>query len=219
MTTPSRVLVTGGASGIGWATAQRFASGGSTVHVCDIDPEAVRRADATGAGISAAQVDVADASALAQWVDEVVGEMGGVDVLVNNAGIAGPTAPIEDVTLDEWRRCLAVGLESHFVATKAVVPHLKSQRSGSIVCISSTAGQFGYGMRSPYAAAKWAVVGLVKTLAIELGPFDVRANAVCPGSVDGARMRRVIEADATARGVDADVVEQGYVGGQSISRF
>jgi NAD(P)-dependent dehydrogenase (short-subunit alcohol dehydrogenase family) len=214
-----RVLVTGGASGIGWATAQRFAAAGAHVRICDIDPDLVGQANRPEQGIAASEVDVADADALTRWVEESASAMGGIDVLINNAGIAGPTAPVEDVTLEQWRRCLAVGLESHFLASGLVAPRLKQQRSGAIICISSTAGQFGYGLRTPYAAAKWAVIGLVKSLAIELGPYGVRVNAVCPGSVDGPRMQGVIAAEAKARGVDPVDVERGYVGGHSIKRF
>ena len=144
---------------------------------------------------------------------------GGVDVLVNNAGIAGPTALVEDVDPEAWRDCLAVGLDSHFLLARAVVPHLKRQRSGAIVTISSTAGLYGYGMRTPYAAAKWAVIGFTKSLAVELGPYGVRANVVAPGSVEGPRMGRVIEAEAAQRGVSDRAVEREYVEGQSIPRF
>lgn len=219
MSTPQRVLVTAGAAGIGWAIARRFASDGASVHVCDVDSAAVERAANAAPGITASRVDVAEPDRLSAWVESAMSDLGGVDVLVNNAGIAGPTAAVEDVTLEQWQRCLAVGLESHFVTSRLVVPALKAQKSGAIVCISSTAGQFGYGLRTPYAAAKWAVIGLVKSLAIELGPFGVRANAVCPGSVDGPRMQGVIDAEAKARGADRDVVEQNYLGGQSIKRF
>jgi len=216
--TPQRVLVTAGASGIGWAIARRFASDGASVQVCDVDPAAVERAGAVP-NITASQVDVAEPDTLSDWVDSAMSDMRGVDVLVNNAGIAGPTAPVEEVTIEQWRHCLAVGLESHFVTSRLVVPALKEQGSGAIVCISSTAGQYGYGLRTPYAAAKWAVIGLVKSLAIELGPYGVRANAVCPGSVDGPRMQGVIDAEAKARGTDRDVVEKNYLRGQSVKRF
>jgi NAD(P)-dependent dehydrogenase (short-subunit alcohol dehydrogenase family) len=140
-------------------------------------------------------------------------------VLVNNAGVAGPTAPVEDVSPEEWRRCLAVDLDSHFLTSRRAAPVMKTQRSGCLIAVSSTAGLVGMGLRTPYAAAKWAVIGLVKSLAIELGPYGVRVNAICPGSVEGPRMRAVIDAEAWVRGVTADEVERGYVEGQSIARF
>ncbi len=148
-----------------------------------------------------------------------IDELGGVDVLVNNAGTKGPTAFVEDVTPDEWRSCLAVGLDTQYLTARRVAPVMKAQGSGSIINMSSMAGVYGYGMRTPYAAAKWAVIGLTKSLAVELGPHGVRCNAICPGSVAGARMDAVIAAEATTRGVDAAVVQAEYLGGQSIKRF
>ena len=212
-----RVAITAAASGIGLAVARAFAAQGDDVHVCDVDTEAV--AAAAAEGLVAAQVDVADLAALDRWIDGVLNRLGGLDVLVNNAGIAGPTALVEDVAAEEWEHCLAVGLTSHYRTCARVIPAMKAARSGSIVNISSTAGQVGLGMRAPYTAAKWAVIGLTKTLAIELGPYGVRANAICPGSVDGERMRSVIEREAAARGASSEEVTLEYVGGQSIARW
>ena len=212
-----RVAITAAASGIGLAVARAFAAQGDDVHVCDVDTAAV--AAAAAEGLVAAQVDVADLAALDRWIDGVLDRLGGLDVLVNNAGIAGPTALVEDVAAEEWEHCLAVGLTSHYRTCARVIPAMKAARSGSIVNISSTAGQVGLGMRAPYTAAKWAVIGLTKTLAIELGPYGVRANAICPGSVDGERMRNVIEREAAARGASSEEVTLEYVGGQSIARW
>jgi len=212
-----RVAITAAASGIGLAVARAFAAQGDDVHVCDVDTEAV--AAAAAEGLVAAQVDVADLAALDRWIDGVLDRLGGLDVLVNNAGIAGPTALVEDVAAEEWEHCLAVGLTSHYRTCARVIPAMKAAQAGSIVNISSTAGQVGLGMRAPYTAAKWAVIGLTKTLAIELGPYGVRANAICPGSVDGERMRSVIEREAAARGASSEEVTLEYVGGQSIARW
>jgi len=212
-----RVAITAAASGIGLAVAPAFAPQGDDVHVCDVDTEAV--ASAAAEGLVATQVDVADLGALDRWIDGVLDRLGGVDVLVNNAGIAGPTAVVEDVAVEEWEHCLAVGLTSHYRTCARVIPAMKVARSGSIVNISSTAGQVGLGMRAPYTAAKWAVIGLTKTLAIELGPYGVRANAICPGSGDGERMRSVIAREAAARGASSEEVTLEYVGGQSIARW
>jgi NAD(P)-dependent dehydrogenase (short-subunit alcohol dehydrogenase family) len=212
-----RVAITAAGSGIGLAVARAFAARGDDVHLCDVDPAAV--AAAAREGLTAQAVDVADLPALDAWIDGVLDAMGGLDVLVNNAGIAGPTALIEDVSAADWERCLAVGLTSHYRTCARVIPAMKAARSGSIVNISSTAGQHGLGMRTPYAAAKWAVIGLTKSIAIELGAHNVRANAICPGSVDGERMRSVIEREAAARGAPVDDVTREYVGGQSIARW
>jgi NAD(P)-dependent dehydrogenase (short-subunit alcohol dehydrogenase family) len=214
-----RVLVSAGAAGIGAAVADRFRADGARVSVCDVDETAVRAATEADPERHGVVGDVSEPAAAERWVGEVVDLWGGVDVLVNNAGIAGPTALVEDVDPESWRDCLAVGLDSHFLLARLVVPHLKRQGSGAIVTISSTAGLYGYGMRSPYAAAKWAVIGFTKSLAVELGPYGVRANVVAPGSVDGPRMGRVIAAEATQRGIPAEEVEREYTEGQSIQRF
>ncbi len=219
MDQPQRVLVSAGASGIGASIAERFRADGAKVSICDRDEAAVRFAVQTDSALHAVVGDVADADDTERWVDDVVDRWGGVDVLVNNAGVAGPTARVEEVDPGAWRDCLAVNIDSHFLMTRLVVPHMKRQQSGAIVSISSTAGLFGYGMRTPYAASKWAVIGFTKSLAIELGPFGIRANVVAPGAVEGPRMDRVIEAEAAQRGVSADVVQREYVESQSIPRF
>ncbi len=214
-----RVLVTAAASGIGRAIAEAFVAAGDQVYVCDVDEEALRRFAAEVPNATATRVDLADGDAIDRWLDAALADLGGVDVLVNNAGTKGPTANVEDVTPDEWQHCLAVTLDSHFRCARRVAPLLKSQGSGTIIGISSTAGQVGYGQRTPYAAAKWAVIGLVKSLAVELGPFGVTCNAICPGSVRGDRMDRVVASEAARRGVDPQVVADEYVAGQSVKRF
>ena len=219
MDQPLRVLVSAGASGIGASIAARFRADGARVSICDLDDAAVGVAVQNDPALHAVVGDLDDAGAAERWVGEVVDRWGGVDVLVNNAGIAGPTALVEDVDPGAWRDCLAVNLDSHFLLARLVVPHLKRQGSGAIVAISSTAGLYGYGMRTPYAASKWAVIGFTKSLAVELGPFGIRANVVAPGSVEGPRMSRVIEAEAAQRGVAAEVVRREYAEGQSIPRF
>ncbi|HXD68307.1 MAG TPA: SDR family oxidoreductase [Gaiellales bacterium] len=211
------VAITAAAGGFGLAVARAFAAQGADVHVCDVDAASVRAAAAEG--LHATEVDVADLAALDRWIDAALAAGGGLDVLVNNAGIAGPTALIENIEVDEWERSLAVSLTSHYRTCARVVPAMKAAGSGSIINVSSTAGQHGIGLRAPYVAAKWAVIGLTKTLAIELGPHGVRANAVCPGSVEGDRMRGVIAREAGARGAAASEVEREYLDGQSIARF
>lgn len=219
MEQPLRVLVTAGAAGIGASIADRFRADGARVSICDRDETAVRTATRIDPDRHGVVGDVADVDDLERWMEEVLDLWGGVDVLVNNAGVAGPTARVEDIDPATWRECLAVNLDSHFLVARLVVPHMKEQRSGSIVTISSTAGLFGYGLRTPYAASKWAVIGFTKSLAVELGPFGVRANVVAPGSVEGPRMGRVIAAEAAQREVSVDVVKREYVEGQSIPRF
>jgi NAD(P)-dependent dehydrogenase (short-subunit alcohol dehydrogenase family) len=214
-----RVLVTAGCAGIGRATSEAFAQAGARVHVCDIDPAAREVFQAARPEITISDSDVADPQAVDRLFEEAMAHLGGLDVLVNNAGIAGPTAPIEEIEVADWRRTLAVDLESFYLCTRRAVPILKRQKAGSIVNISSTAGLFGFPLRTPYAAAKWGVIGLTKSLAMELGPHGIRVNAVCPGSVDGPRMDQVIAADAVARGLDETVVRRGYERQASLRSF
>jgi NAD(P)-dependent dehydrogenase (short-subunit alcohol dehydrogenase family) len=189
------------------------------VEVCDIDAVAVASLHAEHPSIGATVVDLADAAAIDAWLDRALDRLGGVDVLINNAGVKGPTAMVGDIALDEWRSTMAVCLDSHFLCTRRVAPLMTEQRSGSIINMSSMAGMVGYGTRTPYAAAKWAVIGFTKSVAIEVGPHGVRCNCICPGSVRGARMDAVIAAEAGRRGVSEQAVTDEYVSGQSIKRF
>jgi NAD(P)-dependent dehydrogenase (short-subunit alcohol dehydrogenase family) len=219
MTNALRVIVTAGGAGIGAAIATAFAADGCRVHVCDVNSDALSSLTEREPRIRTSELDVSNERAVERWLSVAVADLGGVDVLVNNAGIAGPTANVEDVDYGDWRRCLEVGLYSHFLTCRHLAPVMKQQRSGSIINISSTAGQVGYGQRTPYAAAKWAVIGLTKSLAIELGPFNVRVNAICPGAVSGDRMDRVIAAQAAATGAAPERIRSEITQGQSIHRF
>jgi NAD(P)-dependent dehydrogenase (short-subunit alcohol dehydrogenase family) len=214
-----RVVITAAASGIGRAIADAFVAQGARVHLCDLDDRALADAAASSPLVTATRVNLADAVEIDRWLDLAIADLGGVDVLVNNAGTKGPTALVEDVTLEEWHACLAVGLDTQFLCTKRVAPLMKAQRSGSIINLSSMAGVYGYGRRTPYAAAKWAVIGFTKSVAIEVGPYGVRCNAICPGSVAGARMDAVIADEALQRGIDPTAVTDEYLSGQSIKRF
>lgn len=196
--------------------AEGFARAGARVWVTDLDGSAL---DALPEGWRTTRKDVTDEGAVAALFREIGESWGGLDVLCANAGIAGPTAKVEDIALDEWRRCVSVNLEGAFLAAKYAAPMMKAQRSGVILITSSTAGQYGYPNRAPYAAAKWAKIGLMKTLAMELGPFGVRANAICPGAVEGPRMEGVLEREAAAKGMTRDQVYQGYVAGTSMRTF
>lgn len=216
---PQRVMITAGGSGIGWAIARAFADNGAKVHICDVDERALDEVTKTYPQIAVRRLDLTDEEAIDRWFDDALGDLSGLDVLVNNAGTKGPTGYVEEIRLDDWRACLSVCLDSQFLCARRATSVMKAQRSGSIINISSTAGLYGYGLRTPYAAAKWAVIGLTKSLAVELGPYSVRANAICPGSVDGARMQHVMKAEAESRGVSLDVVQQEYVQSQSIKRF
>lgn len=211
-----RVVITAGASGIGLAMAKAFAATGARVCVTDVDTAALA---ALGGGIEGRAVDVADEPAMAAFFAEIAKDWGGVDVLCANAGIKGPTAPVEEVALDDWRACTAVNLDGAFLAAKYAAPMMKAARAGVMLFSSSTSGMYGTPFRSPYVVSKWGVIGLMKTVAMELGSFGIRANAILPGSVEGARIERVFEAEAKAKGMTRDQVYQGYADGTSMKRL
>lgn len=203
-----RVLVTAGANGIGLAIAQTFARESARVHVCDVDDaglDALRKSDAT---ISTSHCDVADRVAVTKLFEDARRALGGLDVLVNNAGIAGPTAKVDEMHPEDWDRCLAICLTGQFNCARLAVPLLRQSKNASIVNISSAAGRLGFAMRSPYAAAKWGVIGFTKSLSIELGPDNIRVNAILPGLVAGDRQRRVLEAKAQQRGLSYAEMEK-----------
>ncbi|MBT5263413.1 MAG: SDR family oxidoreductase [Rhodospirillaceae bacterium] len=213
-----RVLITGGAAGIGLAIARAFRDQGARVHVFDIDVAAVGRAK-TDDALSGSIVNMGDQTAVADAVSGVLADFGGLDVLVNNVGISGPSGPIETLDFDDWKQCIAINLDGSFLCLRQVVPAMKAAGSGAVINISSTAGLYGYANRSPYSAAKWAVVGLTKTLALELGPHGVRANCICPGTVDGPRMDRVIAAEASVTGRTESDIRQGYADQSAMRSF
>jgi NAD(P)-dependent dehydrogenase (short-subunit alcohol dehydrogenase family) len=212
-------MITAAAAGIGREIARSFAAVGARVHVCDVDDEALDAFRSEFPDIAASRVDVASEGEIEAWFDDALDDLGGLDVLVNNAGIKGPTALVDDIDYAEWRRCIEICLDSHFLCARRAAPVMKAQGSGVIINLSSMAGMVGYGLRSPYAAAKWAVVGFTKSIAIELGPYNVRCNCICPGTVRGERINRVIAAEAEQRGVSFEQVERDYLQGQSIKRF
>jgi NAD(P)-dependent dehydrogenase (short-subunit alcohol dehydrogenase family) len=214
-----RVMITAAASGIGRAIAKAFAAEGAKVHICDVNEEALADFREEFPDIAATHVNVRSEGEIDAWFDDALDDLGSLDVLVNNAGTKGPTAPIDDIDYADWRECLEVCLDSHFLCARRAAPVMKAQKSGVIINLSSTAGLYGFGNRTPYAASKWAVIGLTKSLAIELGPHNVRCNAICPGAVRGERINRVIQGEADVRGVDFDVVAKEMVWSQSISRF
>lgn len=191
-----RVAITAGAAGIGRVMADSFAACGARVFLCDVDREAL-----SACPHPSVFADVEGPEGCDAFMDAALGRLGGLDVLLNNAGIAGPTARVEDVAPEALSRTLKIDLEAMFHCARRAVPALREAGGGSIVNLSSAAGRFGFPLRSPYAAAKWGVVGFTKSLAVELGPDRIRVNAILPGLVAGDRIRRVIEAKAQAKGV------------------
>ncbi len=215
----ARVLITAGASGIGLATARAFAQQGARVHICDIDEAALEALGTTDATLGRSVCDVADRASVARLFDKVAGAYGGLDALVNNAGIAGPTGRCEDLDPVEWEKTLAVNITGQFHCARLAIPHLRQSKNASIANLSSAAGRFGFALRTPYAASKWAVIGFTKSLSIELGPDGIRVNAICPGSVAGPRIESVIANKAAARGVAPDVVRDEMVAKASLKRM
>ncbi len=203
-----RVLVTAGAGGIGLAIARRFAGEEAKVHVCDVDDAALAALGASDAAISRTHCDVSDRAQVRRLFSDVETKLGGLDVLVNNAGIAGPTSKVEEMNPEDWDRCLEVCLTGQFNCTRLAVPLLRQSRNASIVNMSSAAGKVGFALRTPYAAAKWGVIGFTKSLSIELGPDRIRVNAILPGLVAGDRQRRVLEAKAQQRGISFAEMER-----------
>jgi NAD(P)-dependent dehydrogenase (short-subunit alcohol dehydrogenase family) len=195
-----RVLVTAGAAGIGLEIARAFVREGARVHICDVDTKALEAVGKSDSALGQSVCDVADRGQVQRLFDDALGALGGLDCLVNNAGIAGPTGRVEEIDPEDWDRCLAIDLTGQFNCVRLAVPHLKQSRNASIMNLSSQAGKHGFPLRSPYAAAKWGVIGFTKSIAIELGAFGIRVNALLPGLVAGDRIRRVIEAKARQTG-------------------
>lgn len=214
-----RVMVTAGASGIGKEIAQAFAATGAKVCVCDIDPKALETAGKDIPGLLTIVCDVSKRDDIERMVASAVKALGGLDVLVNNAGISGPTAPVADMDPDAWEKVMQVDLTGTFNVTRLAIPHLKKSGAGVIITMSSVAGRFGYANRSPYCTAKWGLIGFTKTLAIELGEFGIRANAILPGAVGGARIEKVFEGRAKATNKPLDEVRKDAMAAQSIKRL
>lgn len=214
-----RVLITAGAAGIGKVLAQNFLENGYRVHVCDVNPDALATAMAELPGLSGTIADVGDPAQVEELFIGVRENLGGLDVLINNAGVAGPTAPVEQISDEDWRRTLAVDLDGPFYCCRAAVPLLRESPAASIINISSNAGLFGFPNRLPYTVSKWALIGMTKTLAMELGPEGIRVNALCPGSVAGERIDGVIERDAQQQGVSPEEIRRLYTRQSSMRCF
>jgi len=211
-----RVLVTAGAAGIGRAIARTFRENGARVHICDVDEKALKDFAAENPSITQTLADVAIVAQVEKLFDDVRRTLGGLDVLVNNAGISGPTAKVEDIRPEDWDRCLAVDINGMFYVTRKAMPMIKAAGGGSIVNLSSIAGRLGFALRTPYSAAKWAVVGFTQSLAVEAGPDKVRVNCIQPGVVEGERVDRIVAAKAKALGTSSEQVLKDMLQGVSL---
>lgn len=210
-----RVLVTGGGSGIGRAIVARLAREGARPHVCDVSADALRNLAAAVPGVGTTLADAGSEADVDRLFADVAAHLGGLDVLVNNAGIAGPTAAVDETAPADWRRTLDVNLTGPFLCARRAVPLLKRAGGGAIVNVASVAARLGFPNRSAYSASKWGLIGLTQTWAAELGPAGIRVNAVLPGIVSGERQDRVLEARARVEGVPVEEVRRRRL--QSVS--
>ncbi|MCS5592330.1 MAG: SDR family oxidoreductase [Gammaproteobacteria bacterium] len=213
------IAITAGASGIGLAMTEAFLANGDAVAICDIDQQAIERFKSKYPETLALCASVNNEAEIAQFITQTQLHLGCIDVLCANAGTGGPASAIEDIELKEWKDCISVNLDGAFLSAKHTIPGMKRQQAGLILFTSSTAGLYGYPYRSPYACAKWAIIGLTKTLAIELGGSGIRVNVLCPGSVNGDRMDRVIANEAKAKKINEQEVRENYVKGVSMKTW
>ena len=214
-------IISAAGDGIGFAITKLIVENGGKVYLTDIDQKKINKISRNNKyknKIFANQLDANNHNQVKQYFKSL-SNLKKIDGLINNVGIAGPTKYIENVTSEEWQNTIETNLNSHFFFTKFVIPLLKKNKSGSIINLSSTAGLFGFPQRTPYAASKWAIIGLTKSLAMELGKFKIRVNAICPGSVEGNRMKRVISAKAKLLKVNSNKIQKEFESMTSIKSF
>jgi NAD(P)-dependent dehydrogenase (short-subunit alcohol dehydrogenase family) len=220
---PSKnIIISAAADGIGWTIAKSCLEKGCSVYLSDINQQKIDEINEhplINKKIFIDNVDANNPDSVEKYFDGIKEKTLTIDALINNVGIAGPTGPMEGLSISNWKNTIEVNINSHFYFTKYAIPLLKANNGGSIINISSTAGLFGFPLRTPYAASKWAVIGITKSLAIELGDFNVRVNAICPGSVSGDRMKRVIEAKAKSIGIPEEELQQDYESMVSLKTF
>jgi len=214
-----RALVTGAGSGIGQVMAQHFEKAGARIWICDADTNNLEQSLKENPDWNGTPCDVSDENQVDQLFKEMSDSFGGLEILVNNAGIAGPTAPVEEIDPDEWRRSVGVNLNGAFYCTRLATPLLKNSPKASIINISSVAGRLGFARRLPYASTKWAMIGFTESLAKELGPSGIRVNALLPGIVEGPRIEGVFQARAESEGVPYEEVRDRVLNNVSMKRM
>ena len=217
-----KIIISAAADGIGWSIAQACMKNGAIVYISDNNNEAldkISQDEFFEKQFFIDKVNTNNINEVEDYFSKLKNNIDHIDSLINNVGIAGPTGKIEDLNVHEWKETIDVNINSHFYYIKHSIPLLKKNNGGSIINLSSTAGQFGFPLRSPYAASKWAIIGLTKTLAMELGEFNIRVNAICPGSVSGNRMKKVIEAKAKSLDISEDSLKKDYASMVSLRSF
>ena len=214
-----RVLITGAGSGIGLIMAQHFEHSGARIWICDADSKNLNQSLEKYPHWQGSLCDVSNQESVSILFEELTQNFGGLDILINNAGIAGPTAPVEEINPDEWNRSIGVNLNGAFFCTRLAVPLLKASNQASIINISSVAGRLGFALRLPYASTKWAIIGFTESLAKELGPSGIRVNALLPGIVEGPRIEGVFHARAETEGISYDTVKERILNNVSMKRM
>ena len=217
-----KIIISAAAEGIGWSIAQECMQNGAIVYLTDKNNESldkISKHDLYEKQLFLDRVNAHDAQEVEDYFNKIENKVDSVDALINNVGIAGPTGKLEELNINDWRETIDININSHFYYTKFSIPLIKNNNGGTIINLSSTAGLFGFPFRSPYAASKWAVIGMTKSLAVELGEFNIRVNAICPGSVSGDRMKRVMEAKAKSLGVKEETVQKDYESMVSLKTF
>ena len=217
-----KIIISAAANGIGWSIAQECMLNGAIVYISDKNNESldeISKHDLYEKQLFLDKVNAHDAQEVENYFNKIKNKVDSIDALINNIGIAGPTGKLEEININDWRETIDININSHFYYTKFSIPLIKKNNGGSIINLSSTAGLFGFPLRSPYAASKWAVIGMTKSLAVELGKFNIRVNAICPGSVSGDRMKRVIEDKAESLGVKEESIQKDYESMVSLKTF
>ena len=217
-----KIIISAGASGIGWATAKICLSRGAFVYICDLDLKSlnkIRKHSLNNKRLFSYNCDASNEEEVSNFFNQIKKKTNKIDALINNVGVAGPTGSLEKLNSEDWENTLHTDVNSHFYFTKRAIPLIKKSKNGSIINISSTAGILGFPLRSPYAASKWAIIGITKTLAMELGKFNIRVNAVCPGTIKGDRMKRVIRDKAKFTKVSIKEIEKDFVSMSSMKQW
>ena len=217
-----KIIISAGASGIGWATAKICLSRGAFVYICDLDLKSlnkIRKHSLNNKRLFSYNCDASNEEEVSNFFNQIKKKTNKIDALINNVGVAGPTGSLEKLNSEDWENTLHTDVNSHFYFTKRAIPLIKKSKNGSIINISSTAGILGFPLRSPYAASKWAIIGVTKTLAMELGKFNIRVNAVCPGTIKGDRMKRVIRDKAKFTKVSTKTIEKDFVSMSSMKQW
>ena len=217
-----KIIISAAANGIGWSIAQECMLNGAIVYITDKNKETldeISKHKLYKKQLFLDRVNSENFQEVENYFNKIKNKVDSIDALINNVGIAGPTGKLEELNINDWKETLDININSHFYFTKFSIPLLKNNNGGSIINLSSTAGLFGFPLRSPYATSKWAIIGMTKTLAMELGENNIRVNAICPGAVAGDRMKRVIKAKAQSLGVKEESLQKDYESMVSLKSF